>query len=298
MIKIFFIVLTSVSLLSACTQRATLGSEKNPIKVALVPGQDTLILEKNGKLLEAWLEKQTGYKFEVKVPVSFIAVVESLGSSRADIAFMNTFGFLVAQEKFGAKVRLIGLNQGADQYHGQIISHVDGPKSVKEIQGKKFAYVDPASTSGYVLAVKAMMDEEVKPKEYVFAGRHDNVVMMVYQKRVDAGATFHSNSVDGQPRDARRLLAKQFPDVFEKIRVLKMTGPVPNDPVVFRKGIPLEMEDKIVQAIKDYFKDPQGKEVMYNLYHMDGVRDASDQDYVHVKKMLLELGKTAQEFTK
>jgi ABC-type phosphate/phosphonate transport system substrate-binding protein len=51
----------------------------------------------------------------------------------------------------------------------------------------EIAYVDPSSTSGFILP-KALLDQKgIKPSESVFAMRHDNVVTMVYQKQVDAG---------------------------------------------------------------------------------------------------------------
>lgn len=282
----------------SCTRDIPLGDPKNPIKISLVPGQDTKVLEENATLLKNWLKKDTGLTFDVNVPVNFIAVVEAFGTKRADIAFMNTFGYLLANEKYGARVRLIGIFQGTDVYYGQIIARVDGPKSVEEINGKTFAFVDPASTSGYLLAAKLFHEKNVKPKSVVFAGRHDSVVTMVYQKRVDAGATFHALPVNGEPQDARKLIKTQYPDVFDKLKILATTGPIPNDPVVFRKDFPLELQEKIVDSMKRYIKSPEGLKAMDGLYHMSDLRDASEEDYVGIRKMLLDLGKTAGDFIK
>lgn len=285
-------------LLCACTKSDTLGSAKNPVKISLVPGQDTKVLEDNGNKLAAYLEKEIGLKFRVDVPVSFIAVVEALGTKRADIAMMNTFGYLLASEKYGARVRLIGLFKGTDQYWGQIIARVDGPKTLKDLNGKKFAYVDPASTSGYLLAEKLFREQGIKPKEVIFAGRHDSVALMVYQKRVDAGATFHALPDGGEPQDARKLIKTQFPDVYDRVRILAKTGPIPNDPIVFRKEFPVDLQEKIVATIRKYLGTPEGKTVMDGLYHMDGVRDADDSDYEGIRKTLLEMGASASQYVK
>lgn len=282
----------------ACTKSDVLGSASNPVKISLVPGQDTKVLEDNGNKLAAFLEKEIGLKFRVDVPVSFIAVVEALGTKRADIAMMNTFGYLLAHEKFGARVRLIGLFKGTDEYWGQIIARTDGPKTLKDLNGKKFAFVDPASTSGHLLAVKLFRDAGIKPKEFIFAGRHDSVALMVYQKRVDAGATFHALPDNGEPQDARKLIKQQYPDVYDKVRILAKTGPIPNDPIVFRKDFPVDLQEKIVASIKNYLKTPDGKVVLDGLYHMDGVKDATDADYDNIRKTLLDLGASASEYVK
>lgn len=297
LLRYLIVVLLAVAS-SACTRDIPLGDARNPIKISLVPGQDTKVLEENANLLKGWLREDLGLHFSVNVPVNFVAVVEALGTKRADIAFMNTFGYILANEKYGARVRLIGIFKGTDVYYGQIIAHKDGPQKVEDIDGKSFAFVDPASTSGYLLAAKLFREKNVKPKNFVFAGRHDSVAMMVYQKRVDAGATFHALEADGQPQDARKLIKAQFPDVFEKVRILAKTGPIPNDPVVFRKDFPLDLQEKIVDSMKKFIKTEEGLKAMDGLYHMSDLRDASDADYTAVKKMLLDLGKSAGEFIK
>ncbi|MBX3032991.1 MAG: phosphate/phosphite/phosphonate ABC transporter substrate-binding protein [Bdellovibrionaceae bacterium] len=275
-----------------------LGSARNPIKISLVPGQNPKTLEVNGEKMAAFLEKEVGLRFQVNVPISFITVVEALGTKRADMALMNTFGYLLANEKNGARVRLIGLYNNTDVYHGQIIAHADGPKKLKDLNGKKVAFVDPASGSGYLLALKLFREENIVPKEIIFAGRHDSVALMVYQRRVDAGATYHALPDKGVPQDARKIIQPQHPDVFEKVRILAKTGPIPNDPVVFRKDFPIDLQEKIVAAMKKYIRTPEGADVMEGLYHMNGFRDASEKDFDGVRRMLLDLGKSSGDFVK
>lgn len=284
--------------MAGCTHKGELGTAANPIKMSLVPGQDVAILTENGNSLEKWLKNRTGFEIKINVPVSYVAVIESLGSKKADLAIMNTFGYLVAHEKYGASAGLIGLNNDTDEYRGQIISLKSGPKNINELNGKKFAFVDPISTSGYVLAAKLLKDEKVKLKDYIFAGRHDLVVQMVYQGRVDAGASFYSEPQNGEPQDARRLVKTQYPDVYDKVVIIGKTAPIPNDPVVFRKDLPPEVRQKLTLALIDYFKEEEGRKVMFNLYHMSGMKLVDDGRWNSVRKTLLEIGKSAQDFIK
>lgn len=295
--RLFYIFVIVLSIFG-CTSKPQIGTAENPIKISLVPGQDTGILAENGKKLEAYLEQKTGLPFTVTVPSSYVAVIEALGSKRADIAIMNTFGYLVANDKYGAEAVLIGIHKGRDVYWGQIIARKDGPKTLKDLNGKRIAFVDPSSGSGFVLPSKLLKDENVKPQEAVFAGRHDSVVTMVYQRRVDAGATYHTPEDKGIPQDARRLVLTQFPDVFEQIVILAKTEPIPNDPVVFRKDFPSEMKKTITSAIKNMVKDEVGAKIIYDLYYMDDFREAKPNDFDRVQKMLLDLGKSAQDLLK
>ena len=297
--NIFLLFASCVVLLSCTKNNAEPGSKKNPIKFYLVPAQDVMALTENGKILKKFLTADTGLEFEVEVPASFIAVVEAFGSKRADAAILNTFGYVLAHDKYGVEARLKLVNRGRDFYSGQIIAHVNGPKTIKELNGKKFAFVDPASTSGYLLPVRLFKKEGIKLKESVFAGKHDSVVMAVYQRQVDAGATFYTPpDEDGTPKDARWLLRTQYPDIYDKVKILKLTEPIPNDPLIFRKDLPEELKSKIAESLKKYIKTEEGAKVMYNLYHITDFKAASDADYDLVRKYLQELGKSAQDFVK
>ncbi|MFN8789873.1 MAG: phosphate/phosphite/phosphonate ABC transporter substrate-binding protein [Bdellovibrionales bacterium] len=283
----------------SCTKKQyELGSPENPIKFYVVPGQEIHVLKEASKDLKTYLEKELRKSFDVQVPTSYIALVEAFGTKRADVGIVNTFGYILAHEKYGATARLRIISFGRNQYFGQIIAHKDGPKSVSELAGKKFAFVDPASTSGYLLPAKLFKDRNIKPKEFVFAGRHDSVVSMVYQRQVDAGATFHvpEKNEKGQPMDARRLVRAQFPDVDTKVLILEKTGPVPNDPVIFRKDFPPELQDKIVAALRVFVKTELGQRTFRSLFNVTDFEPTNDQEYDKVRALLKEMGRNAQDF--
>lgn len=295
--NIFFL-LIGLFVFVNCTSKSELGTVANPIKISLVPGQDTKALEEDGKELEAYFKEKTGLSFVVTVPSSFIAVIEALGSKRADLAIMNTFGYLLAHEKYGAEAVLTGVYKKREVYWGQIIARKDGPKNLQEINNKKIAFVDPSSGSGFVLPSKLLKDQNVKPKAVVFAGRHDSVATMVYQRQVDAGATYHIPAENGVPQDARKLVMTQFPDIMDQVVILAKTDPIPNDPVVFRKDFPPDLRKRVIEVFKNMAKNEKGSKILFKLYHMDNLKDANLEDYNKVQKILLELGKSAQDFVK
>ena len=284
---------------SACTQSNELGSKKNPFKFYIVPAQDVVALKEQGEKLKEYLKKETGMEIEIELPINYIALVEAFGSKRADAAIINTFGYILANEKYGVQARLKLMNRGRDEYYGQIIARADGPKSIQELNGKKFAFVDPASTSGYLLPLRLFKQENVKLKEFMFSGKHDTVVRAVYQKQVDAGATFYTPpDDDGTPKDARWILRTEYPDVYEKIKILKLTGPIPNDPVVFRKDIPEEVKQKFADALIKFIKTDEGKSVLLGMYHITDFKVATDKDYDIVRGYLKDVGETANTFGK
>ena len=299
---IISVILLSVSLvLTSCTtNKSELGSKKNPIKFYLVPAQDIMTLTEQGKVLQKYLIQDLGLEFEIELPANYVAVVEAFGSKRADVAILNTLGYVLAFEKYGAQAKLKLVNRGRDEYYGQIIVRSDsGIKSIKDLNGKKFAFVDPTSTSGYLLPQRLFKKENIKIKESIYAGKHDSVVTAVYQKRVDAGATFYTPpDDDGTPKDARWLLRTQYPDIYKKVKILQLTDAIPNDPLVFRKDMPEELKNKIIDSLKRYIKTPEGAKVMMDLYHITDFKEASDKDYNPIREYLKDVGMSAKDFVK
>lgn len=286
--------------LPGCTfHKSELGSKDNPVKIYFVPAVDSKIIYDNSKVLVDWLEKTTPYHYEVAVPSSYVAVIEAFGSKRADIASMNTYGYVVAHEKYGAEGRLQIVKNGSTTYRTQIIARTDGPiKSLADLQGKKMAYVDPASTSGYLVPKKMLIDRGIKPAQEVFAMKHDGVISMVYQGQVDGGATFYTPPEEGKIQDARRLVLTQYPDVEKKIKIIELSEPIPNDPIVFRKDLPEEMKTKIADAFMKFVQSPDGKATFNKLYGVTELRPTNDQAYDWVRGMMKELGKAADEAIK
>ncbi|MCX7978088.1 MAG: phosphate/phosphite/phosphonate ABC transporter substrate-binding protein, partial [Bdellovibrionaceae bacterium] len=272
---------------------------KNPVKLFFVPSVDAKVIEDNSKIFKAYLEANTPYKFEVNIPQSYVAVVEAFGTKRADVAAINTYGYYMAHNKYGAQAALTVLRHGSPTYQSQFLARADSSISkVEDLAGKKVAFVDPASTSGYLLPMKTLKERGVTPKETVFAMKHDSVVSMIYQGQVDAGATFYSPPSNGKIEDARRLVLTQYPDVEKKVKIVELSKPIPNDPIIFRKDIPAEMKEKITTAFLNFISTPEGKAAFKALYGVDELKRATDDDYAEVRKMFAELNVTEEQMMK
>ena len=267
-----------------------LGTYSNPIRIYFTPSVDANRISFNAKSLTDFLQKETGYYFTTAVPASFIAVVEAFGTGKVEVAAINTFSYLMAHAKYGAEARLRIVREGNETtYKGQFITRFDsGINNIEDINGKSMAYVDPSSTSGYILP-KALLDEKgIKPSESVFAMRHDNVVIMVYQGQAKAGATYYAppNTKTGEIMDARMRVAQQFPDIAQKVKIIGFTQDIPNDPWVFRKDMNEVMKEKITNALINYVHTPDGLKALFEIYDITGLIPTNDSDYDGLRKLL------------
>ncbi len=283
--------------MGGCTQkRPPLGSVQNPIKFILLPSADSALLADKAVFVKRYLETHTPYKYKFSVPTSYIAVVESFGTKRADIASINTMGYIMAHDRYKTEARLIIERHGMETYQSQIIAKAHGPiKSLKDINNKRFAYVDPMSTSGYLMPAKLFSDLKVKPKETIFAQKHDNVVTMIYQDQVDAGATWYSPPHKGQIRDARRLVQTQYKDIESKIKIVHLTEHLPNDPIVFRADLPSSIKEATINSLLAYIATTEGQQIFDDLLGATGLIKCSDSRYDGVREMLKTLKKSVRD---
>ncbi len=280
--------LSAMLVLAGCQPKGELGSRDNPVRLYFTPSVDADTIATNSREFIRFLEQETGDYYVTGIPTSYIAVVEAFGSGRADIGAMNSFGYLMAHERYGARAHLKMIRHGVDYYQGQIVVRYDsGIESLQDLAGKRFAFTDPASTSGYFFPLKMLRDAGVRLGNETFAMKHDSVITMVYQGQVDAGSAYYSApAADGSIRDARQRVLTQFPDVEQQVRILAITEKIPNDPFVFRKDMPEEVRDRFIAAVKRFLDTEQGQEIFRNIYSVEGLVDATDADYDPLRAMI------------
>ena len=255
--------------------------------MAFVPSADSQKVLSSGQPLADLLTRFTGLTFQVSVPTSYAAVIEAMGANNVDIGWLAPFAYVLARDKFQTEVILASVRGGSKTYTGQIITHVDsGINDLAGLKGKKFAFVDPGSASGFLypnaLLAQNGIDYKTAFTETIFAGGHDKVVIAVYNKQVDAGATF-GDSVEGQVTDARTNVVNTLPDVMSKVKVIGKTSPIPNDTVSVRKGLEPSLVATVRDGLLDVSKTADGQNLLRTLYNINGLATAEDKEYDSVR---------------
>ena len=261
--------------LAACGGEPGLGTEENPIVMSFVPSGDTQDIIASGDTLAQMLSERTDLVVKANVGTDFSSVREAMCADQAHIGWLNTFNYVLANEQCGVDAALATSRFGATTYAGQIIVRADsGITTLEDLKGKVMCWVDPASTSGYIIPRIMLAAEGVDPdtafSQTIEAGSHNNVVTQVYNGDCDAGATF---------ADARTGIEEEFPDVLEQVVALATTADIPNDSVSFIQEFPEEMRAEVVAALMDIAASPEGQEALNTLYNIEGLVDSSDAFY-------------------
>jgi phosphonate transport system substrate-binding protein len=289
----FLIVIVAllVLALSACGGEPELGTEENPIVMSFVPSGDTQDIIASGDTLAQMLAERTGLTVQSNVGTDFSSVREAMCAGQAHIGWLNTFNYVMANEQCGVDAALATSRFGTTTYAGQIIVRADsGIETLEDLRGKVMCWVDPASTSGYIIPRIMLAANGIDPdtdfSQTIEAGSHNNVVTQVYNGDCDAGATFS---------DARTGIEEEFPDVLEQVAVLATTADIPNDSVSFIQDFPEDMRAEVVAALLDIAGSPEGQEALNTLYNIEGLVESDNSFYDTFRADLSRAGINVEE---
>jgi phosphonate transport system substrate-binding protein len=266
---------------AAASTGPRIGSFDRPVVLAFTPSQESATISTNGAAIKAALEKATGLAWKVTAMSSYAAQVEGMCAGQIDAGFFAPLQMTLLISKSCGTPILGALRKDdtgtlATTYKSQILVRTDsGINTLADLKGKKFAFVDPLSASGYLypsLVVKQKTGQEPKTffSQTIFAGSHPNAALAVYNKQVDGAAMFI---------DARDSLVSANPDIKTATKVVDTAGPIPNDGVALRKGFPDDLGKTVKQALIDYSKDPAGAKVLSALFAWDGVQEVNASFY-------------------
>ncbi|HET8567789.1 MAG TPA: phosphate/phosphite/phosphonate ABC transporter substrate-binding protein [Candidatus Limnocylindria bacterium] len=269
---------------SQATSGPRIGSFDRPIVLAITPSAEVQRLTATGNAIASALGSATGLRWKVSVPTSYAAQIEAFCAGQVDVAFIAPLQMTLALDRGCGSPILAALRRNAEgqlttTYESQILVRADsGINSVADLKGKKFAFVDAVSASGYLfpaLLVKNKGGQDPKTffSSTIFAGGHPQSVLAVYNKQVDGGAMF----IDARVRDlqTKQLAAGMPADILTATKVIDKAGPIPNDGVAVSKSMPKDVVDQIKKALLDYGNTDAGKKNYKDLFAWDGMQEVS-----------------------
>ena len=261
-----------------------LGSETNPIVWSFVPSGEMERVAAGAQSVADLLHQETGLYFKTNVATEYAGVIEAMCSNppKAQMSSLATFAYILAAQKGCAEAELISVRNGAPYYNGQIIVRADsGITEISQLKGKTFCRPEPLSTSGWIIPMLTMRAAGLNPDtdlaQIVDAGSHDAVVTAVYDGQCDAGATYV---------DARTRIEGDKPDVMEKVNVIAISAPIPNDGVQYVPSFPRELRDAINAAIIKLAQTEEGKAALGTAYQWSALEPHYDNFYDPFRQVL------------
>jgi len=262
-----------------CTTKTETKKEEKVIKMGFVPLKNSEKLVEDLKPISDYLSERLGVKVEAFTASNYIGVVEGLGSGSVDFGIIPPFSSLLAQKQSNAKPILTSKGKtGKPGYTAELYVRKDsGIKSLQDVKGKKVAFVDPSSSSGYIypgaMLVEAGLNLD-KDISYQFSGGHDKSLQLLLNKDVDVIATF-----DG----VEDRYAKDFPQAKTDIQKLATSDMIPGIMVTTSSKMDKELQDKLEKALRDIENDPKMKELFTKMFSITGFTDVDQDAYKKVE---------------
>ena len=264
------------------------AAAQSSLHLVLTPSQKPTDLLATGEEFGQVLGKLVGVPVRVTVASDYAAVIEALRNRSADLAFVHPGGYVLASREAKARIVAKNLWHGKSSFTARIYVRRDsGIKTVEDLRGRTIAFVDPASSSGYiypmVLLVKRGLVTNRDPKsffkEVVFSGAHDASMRAILNGHVDAIASF----------DMAREQYLKDPAEREKLIVVAETEPIPEAGIAARDGLDPAMFAKVRAALLQ-IRAPAYAALLKRLYEIDGFDVAEDREYDPVRAAIELLG--------
>jgi phosphonate transport system substrate-binding protein len=194
------------------------GAEKlEELTVAFMPQEDPQVILGKAENLANYLSQELGMKVKVYVPLSYAATVEAIAQNHAQVAFFSAWPAYLARrevEKRGANIfpiaaelrpEILELNPESP-VEGQLVpgynSHFytktgSGINTLADLAGKRVAFTSPTSTSGYLMPVAKLVEENIIGSvddlkgffsEIRFAGGYQQALIALANGDVDVAA--------------------------------------------------------------------------------------------------------------
>ena len=268
------------SVVGCSSKKEEKKSEEKVIKMGFVPLKNSEQLVEDVKPIADYLSQKMGVKVEAFTASNYIGVVEGIGSGSVDFGIIPPFSAVLAQKQSNAKPLLTSKGKsGKSGYTAELYVRKDsGIKSLQDVKGKKVAFVDPSSSSGYIypgaMLVKAGINLD-KDISYQFSGGHDKSLQLLLNKDVDVIATF-----DG----VEERYGKDFPAALTDIEKLASSDTIPGIMVTASSKMDKDLQDKLKQALLDMDKDPKMKELFTKMFSITGFEEVDQTAYNKVEE--------------
>ncbi len=279
-VAVFAVVVLLVSLVGSLAQAA---SAPKKLILGMVPSREIGRMMENLGPLSKMLTDRIGILVEPVVATNFSGLIEAMGTGRADIGIFGPFALVLAEERHRVIIVAKSIRRTRGQfvtsYRAAINVRADSPfKALADLKGRRFAFVDPASASGYLFPYMMLVEAGINPERdlrTIFAGSHDAAIVAVYKKDVDASST-HDNAIPD--------MSRELPDVDQVVKVLAFSSPIPNDGVAVRRGLPDDLVTKIQDAFVDLGKNADGVRLLDALYNVVGYAKSDGSEFGVIRR--------------
>lgn len=282
-----------LAVLSGCAKkepqpRPQAGSaDRVSLRIGLIPEQNIFKQLERYQPLAAYLSEKSGARIELTILTRYGNIVDNFRSAELDGAFFGSFTYALAHRRLGVEVlaRPVALDN-TSTYYGLIFARKDsGIRGLPDMKGKRFVFVDKATTAGYLLPMDYFRKGGVRDLkgyflETYFAGTHEAAIRDVLEGRAHAGAA-KSTVFD--------RLAAEEPRIRDELVILATSLHVPENGLAVREDLDPSLKRRLKEVLLAMHEDPEGEKALAKL-GATRFHETHDEDYDPVFRYAREVG--------
>ena len=238
---------------SACPNGGT-------VRMGVEPFDDASLLLPVYQQIIDQVQWRLGCTIQLNITNNYTAEVEAMRAKQLEVGEFGPLGYVFAHSLANAEpVATFADKTGTPlTYYASIVTWPgSGITTLADVKGKKFAYSDPASTSGHLFPAYALKKAGIDPDngiQAVYAGTHTASFLTIKNHKVDAGE-LNSDRIAAATKTGD-YTAAQFPTLWK-------SDPIPQDPLTVRGDLPQAFKDKFTAALLavnlGIIPDPKGE---------------------------------------
>ncbi|MDA8214014.1 MAG: phosphate/phosphite/phosphonate ABC transporter substrate-binding protein [Nitrospiraceae bacterium] len=210
------------------------------VKLGLLPRLPEQEMVEMFTPLAKYLEKEIGQKVTLVVPKDFDAFTKMAIGGEFDLGYANPYIYVLIKKDVPAAepLALAAEPKIGTKFRGIIFVRKDKPiKSVKDLKGKKIAFMDPGSAGAYLVQMLMLKEAGISKGEItpVFVKKPAAVAEAVLFGKADAGG-IRADDLEKVPNS-------------NEFRVLGTSSPIPNFPLFATKKADKAVVIKVRDAI-------------------------------------------------
>lgn len=270
------------------TATVTENQGKRPsITIGLIPERNIFKQLDRYEPLAHYLSNRIGADIKLKVLTRYGNIIDNFVSAELDGAFFGSFSYTLAHAKLGVEpVARPETVDGVSTYYGMILVRKDGGiKTAKDMKGKIFAFVDRATTAGYLLPLayfkeNGIHDYQTFLRETYFAGTHEAAIYDLLDKKADICAAKDTVFTRLAARDKR---------LTTELLLLARSPDVPENGLALKNDFDGAIKNELKKTLLGMDKDSEGIDVLKKF----GARrfiETTNEDYASVYRYVKEIG--------
>ncbi len=234
------------------------SAQKRPVlKVGLGPQQPTQAdTRRVWEPLYRRVCDEAGVELDLTVANDWAGIAVALASQQIDVAQMGPWGYVLAKQKGDAQPIAMLLIEGRDYYKAIVVARpgLELKSFPEDAKGLSMQMLDVGSTSGWLVPTHFLRSRGINPRTYF--GRYAEGASAAAAQVATAGGQVDLATGWDTHRNTMIRNGQLKPDAN---RVVWESEPLPNEPVVVRRGLDPDLAKRLQNAFASLPKEDAAK---------------------------------------